>query len=123
MRKNLVASTLAIALASALSPGSIIPSAAAQATAPGAAIVTPNRYGLPDFGDLVEQVGPAVVNISVVQQQQQQASNGQNPFANDPFYDFLRRFGVPMPGMPGQPGRGPRARQGIGSGFIVSPDG
>ena len=65
MRKNLVASTLAIALASALSPGNIIPSAAAQATAPGAAIVTPNRYGLPDFGDLVEQVGPAVVNISV----------------------------------------------------------
>ena len=123
MRKNLVASTLAIALASALSPGSIIPSAAAQATAPGAAIVTPNRYGLPDFGDLVEQVGPAVVNISVVQQQQQPTTNGQNPFANDPFYDFLRRFGVPMPGMPGQPGMGPRARQGIGSGFIVSPDG
>ena len=120
MRKNLVASTLAIALASALSQGSIIPSAAAQATAAGAAIVTPNRYGLPDFGDLVEQVGPAVVNISVVQQQQQQASNQQIPFPNDPFYDFLRRFGVPMPG---QPGMGPRARQGIGSGFIVSQDG
>ena len=123
MRKNLVASTLAIALASALSQGGIIPSAFAQVSAPGAAIVTPNRYGLPDFGDLVEQVGPAVVNISVVQRQQQQASNGQNPFANDPFYDFLRRFGVPMPGMPGQPGMGPRARQGIGSGFIVSQDG
>ena len=123
MRKNLVASTLAIALASALSQGGIIPSAFAQVSAPGAAIVTPNRYGLPDFGDLVEQVGPAVVNISVVQRQQQQASNGQNPFANDPFYDFLRRFGVPIPGMPGQPGMGPRARQGIGSGFIVSQDG
>ena len=123
MRKNLVASTLAIALASALWQGGIIPSAFAQVSAPGAAIVTPNRYGLPDFGDLVEQVGPAVVNISVVQRQQQQASNGQNPFANDPFYDFLRRFGVPMPGMPGQPGMGPRARQGIGSGFIVSQDG
>ena len=124
MRKNLVASTLAIALASALSQGGLIPSAFAQLTAPGAAMVTPNRYGLPDFGDLVEQVGPAVVNISVVQQQQQQQTiDGQNPFANDPFYDFLRRFGVPMPGMPGQPGRGPRARQGIGSGFIVSADG
>ena len=123
MRKNLVASTLAIALASALWQGGIIPSAFAQVSAPGAAIVTPNRYGLPDFGDLVEQVGPAVVNISVVQRQQQQASNGQNPFANDPFYDFLRRFGVPIPGMPGQPGMGPRARQGIGSGFIVSQDG
>ena len=120
MRKNLVASTLAIALASALSQGGLIPSAFAQTTTPGAAMVTPNRYGLPDFGDLVEQVGPAVVNISVVQRQQQQASNGQNPFANDPFCDFLRRFGVPMPG---QPGMGPRARQGIGSGFIVSQDG
>ena len=123
MRKNLVATTVAIALATALSPGSMIPSAFAQLTAPGAAIVTPNRYGLPDFGDLVEQVGPAVVNISVVQQQQQPTINGQNPFANDPFYDFLRRFGVPMPGMPGQPGMGPRVRQGIGSGFIVSQDG
>lgn len=83
--------------------------------------MSPNRYGLPDFGDLVEEVGPAVVNISVVQQQQ--TAGGQNPFANDPFYDFLRRFGVPMPGFPGQPGMGPRARQGIGSGFIVSQDG
>ncbi len=123
MRKTLAASTLAIALAAALPQGSMIPSALAQVAAPSAAIVTPNRYGLPDFGDLVEQVGPAVVNVSVVQQQQQPTMNGQQPFANDPFYDFLRRFGVPMPGMPGQPGMGPRARQGIGSGFIVSQDG
>jgi S1-C subfamily serine protease len=85
-------------------------------------MVSPNRYGLPDFGDLVEQVGPAVVNISVVQRAAQ-GTTGEDPFANDPFYDFLRRFGVPMPGFPGQPGMGPRARQGIGSGFIVSPDG
>ena len=49
MRKNLVASTLAIALASALSQGGLIPSAFAQLTAPGAAMVTPNlssiRFG------------------------------------------------------------------------------
>ncbi|MDI3513555.1 MAG: serine protease Do, partial [Rhodocyclaceae bacterium] len=121
MRKYLVATTLALSIAAALPAAGLIPSAHAQA-APGTSMVSPNRYGLPDFGDLVEQVGPAVVNISVVQRVAQGAA-GENPFANDPFYDFLRRFGVPMPGFPGQPGMGPRARQGIGSGFIVSQDG
>lgn len=119
MRKYLLATTLALSIAAALPGASLLPAAHAQVT-PSTSMVTPNRYGLPDFGDLVEQVGPAVVNISVVQRAAQGAS-GENPLANDPFYDFLRRFGVPMPGFPGQPGMGPR--QGIGSGFIVSPDG
>ena len=121
MRKHLLATTLTLSIAAALPGTALIPSAHAQA-APPAAMVSPNRYGLPDFGDLVEQVGPAVVNISVVQRAAQ-GTTAENPMANDPFYDFLRRFGVPMPGFPGQPGMGPRARQGIGSGFIVSPDG
>ncbi|MCK2088963.1 DegQ family serine endoprotease [Thauera aromatica] len=122
MRKILAVSTLAVALAAALPQGSLLSPAFAQASAPASSMVAPNRFGLPDFGDLVEQVGPAVVNISVVQRQAQ-GTMGEHPFANDPFYDFLRRFGVPVPGMPGQPGMGPRARQGIGSGFIVSKDG
>ncbi len=121
MRKYLVATSLALSIAAALPGAALIPSAHAQAV-PGTSMVTPNRYGLPDFGDLVEQVGPAVVNISVVQRAAQGATT-ENPLANDPFYDFLRRFGVPVPGFPGQPGMGPRARQGIGSGFIVSQDG
>ena len=121
MRKHLLATTLALSIAAALPGTGLIPSAHAQA-APPASMVSPNRYGLPDFGDLVEQVGPAVVNISVVQRAAQ-GTTAENPMANDPFYDFLRRFGVPMPGFPGQPGMGPRARQGIGSGFIVSQDG
>ena len=121
MRKHLLATTLALSIVAALPGTALVPSAHAQA-APAASMVSPNRYGLPDFGDLVEQVGPAVVNIRVVQRAAQ-GTAGENPFANDPFYDFLRRFGVPMPGFPGQPGMGPRARQGIGSGFIVSPDG
>ncbi len=86
-------------------------------------LVRPNRYGLPDFGDLVEAVGPAVVNISVVRRQS--ASSEGAPMPEDPFYDLLRRFGIPLPpGMgPGQPERGPRSSRGIGSGFIISEDG
>ena len=100
--------------------GSAAP-AAAPATAPAA-----GRYGLPDFSALVEQVGPAVVNISVTQKVGRGgATSGEDPFAGDPFYDFLRRFGVPVPGMPGNGGgRMPeQIQQGVGSGFIVSPDG
>ncbi|MCK0507549.1 MULTISPECIES: DegQ family serine endoprotease [Aromatoleum] len=94
--------------------------AAAESVAP---LVAPNSLGLPDFGDLVERVGPAVVNISVVQER---AAPEAGALAEDPFYDFLRRFGVPLPGMPGMPGngsRGPQISRGIGSGFIVSADG
>lgn len=119
MRNSFFASTLALALTALLPQGTLLTAAEA---APAAASVGTNRFGLPDFGDLVEQVGPAVVNISVVEQQ---LASADNPFANDPFYDFLRRFGVPMPDMPGQPGGrgGPRISRGIGSGFIVSNDG
>ena len=120
MRKFLTVTAVALALGTLFPQASALSAAHAQAAAPS--MVSPNRFGLPDFGDLVEQVGPAVVNIRVVQRAAQ-GTAGENPLANDPFYDFLRRFGVPMPGFPGQPGMGPRARQGIGSGFIVSPDG
>ena len=120
MRKFLTVTAVALALGTIFPQASVLPAAHAQAAAPS--MVSPNRFGLPDFGDLVEQVGPAVVNIRVVQRAAQ-GTAGENPLANDPFYDFLRRFGVPMPGFPGQPGMGPRARQGIGSGFIVSQDG
>jgi len=120
MRKLLTVTAVALALGTLFPQASALSAAHAQAAAPS--MVSPNRFGLPDFGDLVEQVGPAVVNIRVVQRAAQ-GTAGENPLANDPFYDFLRRFGVPMPGFPGQPGMGPRARQGIGSGFIVSKDG
>ena len=78
---------------------------------------------LPDFAALVERTGPAVVNIRV--ERRAERAEGALPFADDPFYDFLRRFGVPLPQMPGMPGsRGePPVSRGIGSGFIVSPDG
>ncbi|NMG74637.1 DegQ family serine endoprotease [Aromatoleum diolicum] len=129
MRKTILVRALALGLGVALSSGFAISTAQAAPAAaiPAAQMVTPNRFGLPDFGDLVEQVGPAVVNISVTQKQRPAPDEtAQGPQPDDPFYDFLRRFGVPVPGMPGQPGhgnRGPRANRGVGSGFIVSSDG
>ena len=131
-RSTLAFSAIVLALTGCLQEGGAIsPShaangsaapAAAPATAPAA-----GRYGLPDFSALVEQVGPAVVNISVTQKVGRSgATSGEDAFAGDPFYDFLRRFGVPVPGMPGNGGgrRMPeQIQQGVGSGFIVSADG
>ncbi len=135
VRSTLAFSAIVLALSGCLQDGAISPSHAgnasmAPAVAPAAAPVTANRYGLPDFSGLVEQVGPAVVNISVTQKRARPgATSGEDPFAGDPFYDLLRRFGVPIPGMPGNGGgsggnRAPeQIQQGVGSGFIVSADG
>ena len=83
--------------------------------------------GLPDFTVLVDQVGPAVVNIRTIERVRQ----GAGPAApNDLMEEFFRRFGVPMP--PGVGPRGPQGPQGgpgverprgVGSGFILSADG
>ena len=71
---------------------------------------------LPDFSQLVDRYGPAVVNVEVVEKAP--AGGGQGLSPNDPFYDFFRRFGIPAPQ------QGPRAPvRGAGSGFIVSADG
>jgi serine protease Do len=80
---------------------------------------------LPDFTDLAERHGPAVVNISTTQTSRRSASPNvpQMPELdeNDPFYDFFRRF-VPRQA-PGQQGpRQPESRS-LGSGFIISADG
>ncbi|HEX2493485.1 MAG TPA: DegQ family serine endoprotease [Steroidobacter sp.] len=76
----------------------------------------PARVSLPDFASLVERYGPAVVNVSVVGRSQPTTDvPGVSP--DDPFYDFFRRFGRPIPR-----GEMPVPR-GEGSGFIVSPDG
>jgi len=74
---------------------------------------------LPDFSALVEQNGPAVVNISTttapVRTQMQIPQTPGDP--GDPIQEFFRRFQIPMP----QGGDTPR--RGVGSGFIVSADG
>ena len=82
---------------------------------------TLNGRVLPDFATLVEQVGPAVVNVSVVEKARRARSNSSEGDAEDPVQEFFRRFGMPN----GPQGRGydPQPRQGEGSGFIVSADG
>ena len=92
---------------------------------------------LPDFADLVERTGPAVVNIRTTAR-----SRGGNPSAGGPqmpegmedseLYDFFRRFMPPRQG-PAPRGRGegrgegggggPEVPRGVGSGFIIGADG
>ncbi|WP_374509857.1 DegQ family serine endoprotease [Niveibacterium sp.] len=129
-RSLALASVAAVAFAGCLQegPGVSTSHASALASAPVAAAsstaTATARAGLPDFSALVEQVGPAVVNIAVSSVRASGGETaGENPFADDPFYDFLRRFGVPVPGQGGQQGGQPRVQQGVGSGFIVSSDG
>src|SRR3984893_5569287 len=90
--------------------------AAPAAPAPASARVT----GLPDFSGLVAENGAAVVNISVVEKPQKMAVPG-NPSepgdSEDPLSQFFRHFQMPAPGQHAPP------MHGIGSGFIVSPDG
>jgi len=77
--------------------------------------------GLPDFTDLVDQVGPSVVNIRTVEKVSGRAGmNGMD----EEMLEFFRRFGVPIPNMPRQQ-RPQRPQQeeeqqprGVGSGFI-----
>ena len=82
---------------------------------------------LPDFTELVERVGPAVVNIRTLERGRQ-AMNGGNAEIDPNVEEFFRRFGIPLPGRP-DPRRGPRGgddepqQRGVGSGFILSADG
>ena len=89
--------------------------AAAIPTAPAGRVT-----GLPDFSGLVAENGAAVVNISVVEKPQQRigGSSGGDEGGNeeDPLSQFFHRFQMPSPE------HAPPAH-GIGSGFIVSPDG
>jgi serine protease Do len=86
--------------------------------------------GLPDFTELVEQVGPSVVNIRTLEKAATREGQGNEPDAE--MQEFFRRFfGVPMPtpntpNAPRQQRRGqPEEAQprGVGSGFILSADG
>jgi len=78
---------------------------------------------LPDFTELAEKQGPSVVNISVTQIVSGNNAGGFQGMPNDEaLNELFRRFGLPMPGMPGGPQPDFKS-QSLGSGFIISNDG
>jgi serine protease Do len=111
----------ATAAASAAAPA---PVAAAVAPAAPVAVPAPS-ISLPDFSVIVAHNGPAVVNISVTGSTKtgydgaDAQARGNDPFADDPFYEFFRRFQGPQ----GRGGQRAVPTHGLGSGFIVSADG
>ncbi|GGY30971.1 DegQ family serine endoprotease [Pseudoduganella albidiflava] len=87
--------------------------------------------GLPDFADMVDKVGPAVVNIRTTERLRMRTPGMTD---EDEMQEFFRRFfggQVPTPRREGQQPRGrqqqaPAEREvqrGVGSGFIISADG
>jgi len=129
---RLLGAVLIVTLLSACAPQSSSAAAPLGAAAASAAPVAaasaeraPNALvrGLPDFANLVEQVGPAVVNVTVIEKRQRNplqrfgAPGGED---DDPFSDFFRQFqGQPRENQP----RDNTPEEGVGSGFIVSSDG
>jgi serine protease Do len=98
----------------------------ARAAAP---VATATVAGLPDFADMVDKVGPAVVNIrttEVVRLGEEGAGAG----GDEEMQEFLRRFfggqmaprgrrGTPQQQQPEER----EVQRGVGSGFIISDDG
>jgi serine protease Do len=95
------AATIAVADAPAVNPTAIV--------------------SLPDFSSIATSQGPAVVNISVSGTMKTSAAGMPDLDMDGPLGEFFRRFGVP--GMPGRGQQGRVPTHGLGSGFIVSPDG
>jgi serine protease Do len=100
-------------------PGHTTANAAPQTTSQAS---TPAAR-LPDFTRIVEENGPAVVNVSVSRSTPVTAQGPGGPGGpqDDPLQDFLRRFG--QQGPQGQGPGGPEIQHGVGSGFIISADG
>lgn len=104
----------ALALVLAASPLAVAPSDAWARTTPGS------------FAELIEGVGPAVVNITVRKSAESVFGEGKSQqlpeqFREGPYREFFERFfGDNMPMPERRPGR---AAQAMGSGFIVTADG
>ncbi|WEF23315.1 Do family serine endopeptidase [Paracoccus sp. S3-43] len=101
---------------------------AANNNEPLSAPETGSSQVMPDsFADLVQQVAPAVVNITTTAVVAQPTGGEGAPIfpEGSPFSDLFRDFG--FPGIPGQPGPGgprmPQRSNALGSGFVISADG
>lgn len=77
--------------------------------------------GLPDFTELVDRVGPAVVNIRTSEKARPQQQAQVDP----QMQELLRRFGLPVPrrGQPQPDDDDAPQRRGVGSGFVLAADG
>ena len=89
---------------------------------------------LPDFTDLVEQVGPSVVNIRTLERvaARPAAGGGSGAPGDEEMQELFRRFfGIPLPNVPNAPRQQrpnrpqPEEEQprGVGSGFVLTADG
>jgi serine protease Do len=115
------------ATAQASAPASTLTAAATSDPSSTSPANAPLVRGLPDFSVLVDQVGPAVVNIRTLTK----AHPGRGAPEMDPdMQEFFRRFfGVPVPPRQQDPHRGQQPQpeeampSGVGSGFIISADG
>ena len=119
VQQNQSAATPAAAPVSSAVPSNAAAGAPAPTPAP--------MIALPDFSVIAERNGPGVVNISTTGSTKASYQQGQRgePFSDDPFLEFFRRFQGPQGG--GRGGRGGGGGEvpthGVGSGFIVSADG
>jgi len=84
-----------------------------------------NAQGLPDFTELVEKVGPAVVNIRTLERGRQARGGSGDP--EDDMAELLRRFFGQPPGqqrpLPRPQPDGEPQQRGFASGFILTSDG
>ena len=111
LRPYLVAGLMAVAATTAVLPVTPVWAQAART--------------LPDFTDLVDQVGPSVVNIRTLEKVKASAAGG----VDEQMLEFFKRFGIPVPpNMPRAPRPDPtqpdeEQPRGVGSGFILTTDG
>jgi serine protease Do len=123
-RSRALASVAAVAIVASGAVGAALyegqPALAQTAKAP----IAVNAQAPATFADVVDQVKPAVVAVSVRVENARAEIDGPSQLENVPpqLRELFRRFGDN--GMPGQ-GRGerPQIRQGVGSGFFISADG
>jgi serine protease Do len=85
-----------------------------------------NAQGLPDFTELVEKVGPAVVNLRTLERARQARAGSGDP--EDEMAELLRRFFGQPPGSQRPMPRTPRPdaepqQRGLASGFVLNADG
>jgi serine protease Do len=119
MTSKFTARVVVPALLLACAGFSVSPAASAAAPVP-----VPVVTGLPDFSDLIEKAGPAVVNIRTTER----VRMGQGGPGEEEMQEFLRRFfGQPIPRRRSpqqqQPQQEEEVQRGVGSGFIISDDG